>query len=640
MNKEEALNDFVLGFRIAVYNGSAYSKNHPLYLKALNNLKDKLDTLFNFLDTIKVHFASNSLFIDGASWGKLSAYIELAQLFHQRKIEGIEIRRGVTLEELSRFINEVSRPKKEILRAGGLQELLGRESNPNIFIDELNYSQLLEGEGEEVVDIWVYKFRDAFKKLDAGKIKELSDNFGGIIGKFKLQSFLEDRELRQEISNFIHYLQENQKETFVKCTTNIFEWLEKYKEQIKDENIDKIKPFFANLNEEELANLLWNQVLSNSNFDAVSFRLFSRIGGEAKKEKISSTLQNKAAQKMILKDHPEAVMRIQSLLFSPGSEFISDVYRNTLNSLLEGISFEQNFLFDHNLLNLCYRFVLADLLNKERDKESLNLILKMISREWHEIIGSRNLEFLKYILDIIKEIKKEDPSSVIIFKELDRHISEYIEGLIWEEEQLELSYFVDYLEKPYFESDFYLAKIFDEKKVSPYGLQLFFKFFPDGLQLFYQYLEQKKFDIDFIGKITESLKILNSALSLAILKNIFLFASEFGKVEVLRAMSELSEIDEGFLFSILRKEDFALKEGAVIVLAKDEVAKKEAMKMLFSVSSPFGIKNKILLESMMIVENVRLREASGYLTTLSKRRFFWNKEVRRKAEEILKEWQT
>jgi hypothetical protein len=641
MNKEEALKDFVAGFRIAVYNGSAYSKTHPHYLKSLLNLKEKIDLLFNFLDSVKVNFTPKSLFIDGIVWDKLSSYVELGQLLHQRKIEGVEIKRGVTLEELTDFISEVSKPKKEILRAGGVRDILKKKGILHILVDELNYAQLLEGEGEEAIDIWVYKFRDAFKKQDAARIKDLSDNFGGIIGKFKVQNLLEDKELRQEISGFFNYLQCSQKEAFTRCSSEMFEWLLKYKDLLKDENIDKVKPFFDNLNEEELASLLWNQILSNANFDTLSFKLFSQITDEVKKEKISSALESKTAQKMLLQEHPEAIMRIQALLFSPGNEIVPDVYRNTLSSLLEGISFEKEFFFDHNFLNTCYHFVLAELLNKESNEESLSLLSKTISEAWPGIIGSRNFEYLKQLLGIVKLIKKEKPSYSFIFEELDRLISEYIESLVWEEDdQLDLKYFVDYLEKPSFKSDFYLAKIFEEKKTGPYGLGMFLRFFPDSLQLFYQLLEQGKIDMEFTAKIIESLKTLDSPISLVILKNIFSFANEFEKVQVLRAIGGLSEIDAEFLFLILSKGNFALKEEALTVLAKDESRKKEAIRMLLSMPNFFGTKNDLLMENIMIIENVRLKEASSYLSSFSKKRFFWNKNIKDKALQVLKKWQT
>jgi hypothetical protein len=640
MNKEEALNDFLNGLHLSIYNSSAYSKDHPFYIKSIKNFKEKIDILLIFLNPIKINITSKSLFMDGRYWDKLTANIELAQLFHLRKIEGIEIKEGVTLEELLNFINGVSRPKKEILRAGGIQKILNLKNYLHISAEELDYSRLFEVEGEESLDIWVYIFKEALEKQDIEKLDELLDNFERIIGKFRVQDFLEDEDLRQTLCNFLTYLQGNQKKKFIECTIRMFEWLLKYKDILQDKNLNKAKPLFKNLNEEEWANLLWNGILTNKNFDILSFKLFSRLIGKGRDEAVASSLLSKIDQKKgILKEHPEAVMRIQALLFASESQFISDAYRKTLSFFIEDISFEKELSFDHNLLRMCYHFMIIDLLDQERDKESLNLILEIVSQEWGGITKSRDFEYLKYLLDVLKKIKKENPSLTFLFKELDKQISGFIESIVWEEEaRPELRYFIDYLEKASFGSDFYLAKIFLEKKVSPYGLKLFFRFFPTALHLFYQNLEQRKSDVEFLARIAESLRMVDSSLSGAILKYIFSFANEFVKVEVLKAMRELSEIDVEFLFSILRKRDFTLKKEALVGLIKDKEAKKEAIKMLLSIPNHFGIRNKIILENMTIIEEIELIEASSYLASLSKKKFFWNSDIKKKAVEILRKW--
>ena len=135
MNKEEALKDFLTGFHLTIYNISAYSKDHPFYIKSIKNFKEKIDILLNFLNPIKINITSKSLFMDGRYWDKLTSNIELAQLFHLLKIEGIEIKEGVTLEELLNFINGVSRPRKEIFRAGGIQKILNLKNYLHISVE-------------------------------------------------------------------------------------------------------------------------------------------------------------------------------------------------------------------------------------------------------------------------------------------------------------------------------------------------------------------------------------------------------------------------------------------------------------------------------------------------------------------------
>jgi hypothetical protein len=84
-------------------------------------------------------------------------------------------------------------------------------------------------------------------------------------------------------------------------------------------------------------------------------------------------------------------------------------------------------------------------------------------------------------------------------------------------------------------------------------------------------------------------------------------------------------------FHFLRKE-------ALLILSKDEGSKKKAMEMMFCMSNPWGKKNNILLENILIVEELDLRWASSYLIALSRKPFFWNRSLRNKSKEVLERW--
>ncbi|MCM8801546.1 MAG: hypothetical protein NC912_06070, partial [Candidatus Omnitrophica bacterium] len=66
--------------------------------------------------------------------------------------------------------------------------------------------------------------------------------------------------------------------------------------------------------------------------------------------------------------------------------------------------------------------------------------------------------------------------------------------------------------------------------------------------------------------------------------------------------------------------------------------KDEIIKRFINIASPLGIRNKIILQNLEIIEELRLIEAIDYIVSLSKRRFFWNRNVRNKAKEILRNW--
>lgn len=103
-------------------------------------------------------------------------------------------------------------------------------------------------------------------------------------------------------------------------------------------------------------------------------------------------------------------------------------------------------------------------------------------------------------------------------------------------------------------------------------------------------------------------------------------------------MQNLSSYDNKFLLPILKSKDFQLKSEAFVTLMRDEKIRDEILQKLFSITSPFGLRNKRLLENLSIVENREVQAARPYIIALSNRKNLWNKKLRDRAEEILGNW--
>lgn len=105
MDKEKASKDFISSLKISFKTASVYNTEHPALKSSVENLKNKIDILFNYLSPIKISFTSHSLLLGKTSWEKEKMYVELAKLLHLRKIKSIEIIPGITLEELISLIS-------------------------------------------------------------------------------------------------------------------------------------------------------------------------------------------------------------------------------------------------------------------------------------------------------------------------------------------------------------------------------------------------------------------------------------------------------------------------------------------------------------------------------------------------------
>jgi hypothetical protein len=81
-----------------------------------------------------------------------------------------------------------------------------------------------------------------------------------------------------------------------------------------------------------------------------------------------------------------------------------------------------------------------------------------------------------------------------------------------------------------------------------------------------------------------------------------------------------------------------LKAEAFVSLIRDKDNRDHFLKTLFSIPSPFGIKNKRLLENIKIVAQKEVKEAKPYIISLSKKKNFWNKKLRTNANRVLEKW--
>ncbi|MCX5702957.1 MAG: hypothetical protein NT066_00435, partial [Candidatus Omnitrophica bacterium] len=450
----------------------------------------------------------------------------------------------------------------------------------HISIQELDYSELLKDGGEEVKDIWAYLFKDAIEKQDLQQINKLADNFEKIIGKFTIKYLLEDEELRQNTYNFLSFLKTKEKDKFYNCTKGLLRAILKDKSVPQGVALDKLKVFFKDLSKDDLVQTLLDEISNNENFNYLTFAVFSRLFEEDAHREIAVSLGDKIKSAPSLKADLKVRKKIKELFSISETPSIATLYRQAFHWLSEDNPVEDSSAFSHHLMQVNYLFLLLNLLNEEKFIENL-------------AFGEKDLGGLGYPIDILKE-------SSLGF-------------------------------------NFYIEEIFNKGKFNPWVLNLLLKFFPQELTYVYEKLKEKRSDIDFMVKIASDLGRIDSPLSLEILKYIFSYSNDIIKREVLKAMPGISRHEE-FLLFILKNEDAAIRSEILAVLAGNEQALKQALEELLNLHSSWGSKNKITIENIIIIEELGLRQAEPYLVSLSKRRFFWNNNLRKKAQGVLGKW--
>jgi hypothetical protein len=625
--------------KVSLKNAAMYNQDHPAFQKAVTEVKDRVDYLFEYMSPIEISFSPHALLVENKFWDEEKMYQELGRTFHFRKVKKFKVSRGVTLSELMVFMSHISLMPRDIFKKGGIEVILQDENISHITVEELDYSQLLKGEGEEVKDVWSYLLQEAVEQEDKEKLMEVADSFEKVIKDFEPGEFLEDKEFSENFIRFFDYLKLNEEKNYRKCAKNLVKTVVKKKEDIKDEEkLKNIRAIITDLKEEDLATSLWDELIYDDSFDSLSFSIFSKLIEKDRHEKVANSLTEIFNQDDTLREDPQAEEKIKELLSGTSSTMMSEIYRQTLTSFLKDISYETKLTFDHTLLQNNYRYILLSLLKREKSLEHIKETMERIFGEWESIKEQKDLKFIQYVFEVLHEKDEKILADMKVKQDISKMVGFVEHSILEGDHLLEFDYFIENLKESNLDVNTYLERIFTDGKISPYILKAFFKFFKEYLFYFNLNLDQNSKDSKFHEKMIRNLQEIDTPISLMTLKNIYSTASATTKYRVLRAMHKLTETDEKFLFPILKSKEPALKAEALFLLMRDQRTKRMAFEILFRIPTLYGIKNKRLIEHIKIVEAKGLKEAKLYLKEFSKRRAFWNKRLREEAQRVLEKW--
>lgn len=637
-DKDELIRSMAKSLRVAFKMASMYHAEHPAFKSSVNELMAKLEALFAHLNPVTIGFSPHALLIDGRFWEGERTYMDLAQLFHFRKIKRLEIRPGVPHAEFMRFASKVMLPVKMFIKEGGAQAIVKRENIVHIAVDTLEYSILLQGEGEEIKDIWPYLLMEAVEENDAGKLEQISGTFGKVVGKFNTEDLIQNEELHKNFAKFFNYLKDTSEEKHRTCAKQLLKTIVSARKTPTEAKFENLKLLISDLSEEDLASTLWEEIIGNDKFDSLSFSIFSRLIDKERHKKISTSLHA-----LFHTDNPgnrraETESKIRILLSGVSSQLHSEMYRQTLSNLLNDIAFDRRLTLDRPLLQRNYRFLLLVLLSQEERREAAVAELNRVTEEWERIVDEADFEFL-LALDEVLTRRAGDWAGEAAADDMRRAVAEHVEGCILRgETRPELDLFVERLPRSLHPWESYAATLFTDRIVSATLLRACFRFFPGEAESFQARLKKRSSDGELLGRLTEALALIDSPRSLEVLERIYEAGDAGVKVKALQAMQNLKEFDEAFLFPALEAKNEHIQAEALILLMRHERTKHVAFTKLFGLASPYGWRNRTLLRNLGIVARYGLREAAPYVAPLAERKDFWNRKVRQAAARLMETW--
>ena len=630
--REIVLDNFFKSLRITLNNCSIYFKEHPLFAKSIEKLHTDTLAVLNLIDPLIIGVSPTSLSVAEKYLEKESLYAELAIFLHRRKIKNIEIRKNLTISETGGFVMNLSLPLIDIFKEGGLAYLLEKQGIVNITVEELDYSSLLRGEGQEQKDVWTYLLKRAVKEQNTVEIKNIVENFDKAFEKIKITDIFENENLRAAIGKFLNFLKTKEKENFTKCAKALVRAVSNSKEYTGKDKMRQLAFLADSLTPQDIADILCEEVTSRDAFNIKSIELFSSLLDRAQNESVASALSGRLKKESGY--NTAVVKRTKELLASMEEVSVKMIYQHALGSLLTDMGLAGSLSFDAEQMKKNYRTMLFNLFAEERAVSGLSQIAEKIYPEMDKTFYEKDVSFTRIFFELIAKKINSGSGMRNVLEEIKSKADRKIENALLSQ-TIDAGEMISLISKTTFDKNFYLNKIFIEKDVNYNIFSLFFNFFPRDINEFYREIKLNSSDINFLKKIIESLKAKDDKIACEILENIFYIASRFLKMEILRIMQDFSNYNEDFIMSILSKEDLSIKRQAMAVVGKNDSLRKKAAIALLSVPNRFGTKNKLVNENIDMIGEFRLVEAKPGLENISKVKAFWKKSLKRSATKAL-----
>lgn len=623
--------EFLKEFKISLTNSTFYAPTHPAFIASITEFQRKIQKLIGSKESIYLKIKPTSLFVDDKEFQEDAFCRDLAETIHLKKIKTIQILRDVSIQELSIFILGISLNKDLILKEGGLKKILELRQVKKILVEPLDYSKLVQGQGDKVEDAWAYLLNpdNAEKEIMSPHI--LVEKIKKALTDYDLRELLQNQERADHFIKILSRLKEKDQGLFKEILLTLSQVMLKTKNCSYVENAESFQAILSNLSATDVKELIFSIIKDDQAIDPLAFEFFSSFIDQKTHEAATDMIGAE-----ILKNYDVIDMDIVRKLFSSlTDQSIAPLYRKKL-FFLESQR-KQDFILDYTHLYENYRLILLDMFLQEKNIRRLSLIIEKISQHLQEPSFS-NAEYLDKFKEIYDQ-KVLDPDVGTKLKETTHMIWSYAEKNHFNSSDFEtFNYLLDVLPESTLDEQYYFDKVFHEGIYNKLSIKLFFRFFSEYILEFCSYVQSKAKDRDFLERLSGLLLDIDDHQGFDVLKSIFDISSLPAKVNLLECFKKISIKDKDFFIGLLKNENSTLRKKSLEIILSFGSKNKEAVKVLFSMYYFLSFKNDVVLENLEILEDLYLPEAKPYLMRMSKDILFWNHKLKQKAKRVLKKY--
>lgn len=637
MKEDSGLIDFLKVFRLAVRQAALYPEDHPAQIAFLLELKEKIELLLTNRDSIKIGITPRALKLEAGPILSDPFSHEMAKFLHSRRIQALELSKGVTVEELRALIKSLAKSGRESDATREIKLTLNDKDRPHVKVQWLDYTPLLQAEGgEEIEDVWAYLLEQALRGRERKEVQLAVSGLTHGLERFPLKNLGSLDRVWPQWPAFFSLLKEKDKKAYKTMASAVVKNV--MKEPLTSPSPvleERLSSLFDNFDEETLAASLAEIFREDPLFDSVKLSCWFRLTKTKKQGLLATFFERQLESKLFSGPVSFYRQKLTSLIQGYSTNPYPVPYYQAFLSLLEKLPAEERArlsreeLWKHEI-TLC-----LFLAQEEKRPEEVIPQFELLSRSLTRMIEERAFFLLKSFHRFLVE-RANLLSSHEDYPGTLRRLTGFVEELILAEEDFpEKDYFVASLKKSALGVNYYLEKIFGEGRVSPAILQLFFRLFREHIFYFDINLEEKAKDRAFLEKMIAALSGVDSPASFVALKNIFNLGDASLRSQALRAMALISTLDENFLWPHFLKPPLSWQREALLLLRKKPPALEKALNLLFNQPSPLGLNNRRLVEAANLVGEIGVIEARPYLYLLAGRRFFWNRRLRQAARRAL-----
>ena len=106
---------------------------------------------------------------------------------------------------------------------------------------------------------------------------ELADTFEKVIKAYEWEEIVESDDVIEAISEFFLYMENLEPEKFQDCTKEFVRTIMRHRKILTDPEKEKLQKIAQNFQEKDFASTIWEELLTDENFDSLNFNIFSKL---------------------------------------------------------------------------------------------------------------------------------------------------------------------------------------------------------------------------------------------------------------------------------------------------------------------------------------------------------------------------